>query len=81
MSNEMFKELEKAINKELKTIKLDLTVKVKGFEKGFLMDLSRTLLNAEEGKKLNEAISTAWNRIRTKWFKEFQGKENCSKIR
>jgi len=72
MSNELFKELEKAINEELKAKKFNVTVEIKGFEKGgFLTHLSRTSLNVEEKKRLNEAISTAWSKIRTKWFKEF----------
>jgi hypothetical protein len=72
-SNGIFKELEKAINEEIKARKLDVTVEVRGFDKGFLTHLSRTSLNIEEKKKLNEAMNTAWEKLRKKWFKEFYG--------
>ena len=44
----MFRELENAINEEFKALKLDVTVKIKGFDKGFLTELSRTSLSVEE---------------------------------
>jgi len=50
MCNEMFKELEKAINMELKAKKLNFTIEVKGFDKGFLIEPSRDL----EKEPLNE---------------------------
>lgn len=71
MPSEIFKEFERAINSELKNKELDIKVEVKGFDKGFLMNLSRTSLKFEEKKKLNEAVSIAWDKLKKKWLREF----------
>lgn len=72
MTNEMFKELEKAINEELTKRVKNMTIKVKGFEKGgFLTDLSRKRATAEEYGEICQSLSIAWEKIKTKWFKEF----------
>jgi len=68
----MFKDLEKTINEEFKAKKLNLTIEIRGFEKGvFLTHLSRTSLSIEEKKKINEVMSIAWDKIKKKWFKDF----------
>jgi hypothetical protein len=71
MSGKMFKELEKAINEEIKNRELKITVEIKGFDQGFLMNLSSTSLKLEEKRKLNEAVGIAWDRLKKKWFREF----------
>jgi hypothetical protein len=72
MANEMFIELEKAINEELAKRVKNMTIKVKGFEKGgFLTDLSRTRVTAEEYGEICQSLSIAWEKIKTKWFKEY----------
>ena len=72
MCNELFKELEKAINEELKANGLDIKIQVKGFQDGgFLTNISRTPKGKQEAQRLNEAASKAWDNIRKKWFKEF----------
>ena len=72
MSSEMFKELEKAINEELSKRVKNMAIKVKGFEKdGFLTDLSRTRVTPEEYGEICQSSSIAWEKIKTKWFREF----------
>ena len=72
MTNELFKELEKEVNVELSKRVKNMTIKVKGFENGgFLTDLSRKRVTAEEYGEICQALSTAWEKIKIKWFKEF----------
>lgn len=72
MSNEMLRELEEGINEELGKRVKNLTIKVKGFQKGgFITDLSRTRVTPEEYAEICQSISSAWEKIKTKWFKEF----------
>lgn len=72
MSNEMFKELEKAINEEFKVKGLDIKIKIKGFENGgFLTDLSRKSGTIEEFQKMHEGLSIVWKKLMKKWFREF----------
>jgi len=71
MSNDIFEELEKAINEEFKVKGLDIEIEIKGFKNGFSTNLSRTELSADERRKLNEAISIAWDKMKIKWFREF----------
>ena len=68
----MLKDIEKTINEEFKAKKLDLTVEIRGFEKGgCLTHLSRTSLSIDEKKKINEAMGIVMDKIKKKWFKEF----------
>lgn len=72
MTNQMFDELEKAINAELSKRVTNMTIKVKGFEKGgFLTELSRTRVTTEEYGEICQSLSIAWDKIKTKWFREF----------
>jgi hypothetical protein len=69
----MLREIETEINKELALRGITtLTVKVERFENGALItNLSRTNLSLDEKHRLNNAISSAWNTLKVKWFKEF----------
>lgn len=72
MSSEMFKELEKEINAELSKRVENMTIKVKGFENGgFLTDLSRKKVTAEEYGEICQSLSIAWEKVKIKWFKYF----------
>jgi hypothetical protein len=71
MSNEMFKELERTINEELSKRVENMKIKVKGFEKGgFLTELSRKRVTPEEYGEICQSVSIAWEKIKSKWFKQ-----------
>jgi hypothetical protein len=71
MSNEMFKELERTINEELSKRLENMKIKVKGFEKGgFLTELSRIRVTSEEYGEICQSVSIAWEKIKSKWFKQ-----------
>ena len=71
MTNEMFRELEKTINEELCKRVENMKIEVKGFEKGgFLTDLSRKRVTAEEYGEICQSVSIAWEKIKSKWFKQ-----------
>jgi len=72
MSNEMFEELERVMNEELKKNGFDMKIEVKGFKNGgFLINIPRELSGTDEIRRYNEATGNAWNKLRKKWLKEF----------